>query len=321
MAMRSRSGSSAAGVPPRANRLVLGQPGRLEDRGIGQARVAGRTRDPAPVGVAAVGGRLDQARRDDRSGHGPGIGVVGRAGHLGRDERRGPLAVRGLLPREIARHGLDGGAEHGRLGRPGLGRRRRRRPRRQHEHRVVRPRVAVDRELVPGPRRGRPQQAPQDRSASTAASVSTTESIVAMFGWIIPTPFAMPLTVTVTGAPSASGSSTVVVATFVTESVVRSASAIAVSPSFVAASFGTSAVEPGPTLSNGSRVPMTPVERWSVSCVAAPVASARSRAISRWSSSPASPVAALARAAGRDDGLGPPEPAARVPGRGREMAP
>ena len=63
----------------------------------------------------------------------------------------------------------------------------------------------------------------QSVSGSAAASVSTIESIVAMFGWIIPTPFAMPLTVTVTGRPSASGSSTVVVASFVTESVVRSA--------------------------------------------------------------------------------------------------
>ena len=46
-------------------------------------------------------------------------------------------------------------------------------------------------------------------------------------------------------APSASGSSTVVVATFVTESVVRSASAIGLSPASVAASVGTSALEPG----------------------------------------------------------------------------
>ena len=55
-----------------------GQARRLEDRGIGQPRVAGRARDPAPVRVAAVGGRLDQARRDDRAGHGPCLGVVAR---------------------------------------------------------------------------------------------------------------------------------------------------------------------------------------------------------------------------------------------------
>src|SRR4029078_11588603 len=35
-----------------------------------------------------------------------------------------------------------------------------------------------------------------------AASVRTIDSIVAMFGWIIPTPLAMPVTVTVAGSPT-----------------------------------------------------------------------------------------------------------------------
>ena len=37
---------------------------------------------------------------------------------------------------------------------------------------------------------------PHSTAGSTAASVRMTDSIVAMFGWIIPTPLAMPLTVT-----------------------------------------------------------------------------------------------------------------------------
>ena len=75
---------------------------------------------------------------------------------------------------------------------------------------------------------------PHSTSGATVASVSTIDSIVAIRGWIIPTPLAMPLTVTGTGRPSASGSSTVVVATFVDRIVVRSASAAASSPSSVA---------------------------------------------------------------------------------------
>ena len=53
-------------------------------------------------------------------------------------------------------------------------------------------------------------------AGSAVASVSTIESIVAMRGWIIPTPFAMPVTVTGTVPPPGAGRSTVAVATFVT---------------------------------------------------------------------------------------------------------
>ena len=45
----------------------------------------------------------------------------------------------------------------------------------------------------------------QSTSGGAAASVRTIDSIVAMFGWIIPTPLAMPVTVTVTGSPSPAG--------------------------------------------------------------------------------------------------------------------
>ena len=65
-----------------------------------------------------------------------------------------------------------------------------------------------------------------------------------MSGWIIPTPFAIPLTVTVTGAPSAPGSSIDVVATFVRESVVRRARRPP-QTRVVAASPARARVEPG----------------------------------------------------------------------------
>ena len=53
---------------------------------------------------------------------------------------------------------------------------------------------------------------PHRVSGAALASVSTTASIVAIRGWIIPTPLAMPLTVTVTGRPSGSGRAIEVVA-------------------------------------------------------------------------------------------------------------
>ena len=63
-------------------------------------------------------------------------------------------------------------------------------------------------------------------AGSAVASVRTTESIVAMRGWIIPTPLAMPVTVTSTvPAADAAGSGTGRVAILVVESVVRSAAA------------------------------------------------------------------------------------------------
>ena len=136
---------------------------------------------------------------------------------------------------------------------------------------------------------------PHRTSGATVASVSTTDSIVAIRGWIIPTPLAIPLTVTRAGEPpSAPGRSTVVVATLVFESVVRSATAAASSPSSVAASVGRIAASPASTFSSGNRVPMIPVERWSVRSTATPVAAASISAISAWSASPAAPVAAFA---------------------------
>ncbi len=98
-------------------------------------------------------------------------------------------------------------------------------------------------------------------SGAIEASVRITDSIVAIRGWIIPTPLAMPLTVTLTGTPSAPGSETVVVAIFVTESVVRRATAAASSPASSCVSSGTSVRTPAATLSSGNRVPMIPVDR------------------------------------------------------------
>ncbi len=71
-----------------------------------------------------------------------------------------------------------------------------------------------------------PRRSAWSVAGSAVASVRTTDSIVAMFGWIIPTPLAIPVTVTSTvPPPEAAGTVTVVVAILVVVSVVRSAAA------------------------------------------------------------------------------------------------
>ena len=134
-------------------------------------------------------------------------------------------------------------------------------------------------------------------AGSAVASVSTTESIVAIRGWIIPTPLQMPVTVTVdrraavgggqgdpdrrhlrgrVGGPQRDGAAD------------ASASSVAASPP--AATRAIVAV----TLSTGRRVPMIPVERWSTCDRRTPSAAATASPIAAWSASPAGPVAALA---------------------------
>ena len=138
------------------------------------------------------------------------------------------------------------------------------------------------------------RSSPSSVSGSAVASVITTASMVAMPGWIMPTPLATPETRTVTGFPSAPGRSTVVVAALAVESVVRSALAAARSASGRSPSAGTRRVRPSVTRGTGRRAPMTPVESVRVCRTSMPRAVARAAAISAWSASPAAPVAALA---------------------------
>jgi hypothetical protein len=56
------------------------------------------------------------------------------------------------------------------------------------------------------------RSSPQSVSGEAVASVRITDSIVAICGWIIPTPLAIPLTVTSTEPAPTVGSSTLVVA-------------------------------------------------------------------------------------------------------------
>ena len=170
------------------------------------------------------------------------------------------------------------------------------------------------------------RRSPHRTAGSTAASVRMTDSIVAMFGWIMPTPFAMPLTVIVTSSRRrpprvGPGSSTVVLTTFATESVVRRAPAAASSAASSEASCGTSASRPVRNaiqrqsraddagrevehlgLVDAEGVGHEPSDRGLVGV--ARLAGGRVRATAR-----------------RDDRAGPAEPAPRVAGRGGEVRP
>ena len=124
-------------------------------------------------------------------------------------------------------------------------------------------------------------------SESTAASVVSAASMVAIEGASIAAPFAMPPTVTF--VPSAS--STRSRASLRTVSVVRMASA-ARSP--CAPSVSASSGMPASMGAMGSGTPMRPVEHTSTSSGAHPRLSAVSSHIRRASRRPFSPVAALA---------------------------
>ena len=124
-------------------------------------------------------------------------------------------------------------------------------------------------------------------SAAIGASVAMNESIVAMFGWIMPAPLAMP--VTVTGTPS---TTTRRDAPFGTVSVVMIARAAAYQPSSRAAA---SAAGSAATMrSTGSGSMITPVEYGSTSSGAQPSSWPTAAQVCLAAFRPGCPVPALA---------------------------
>ena len=115
-------------------------------------------------------------------------------------------------------------------------------------------------------------------SGEAAASVSTKQSMVAMLGWIMPTPLATPLMVTGTADPPGPGRSTVTAAALARESVVRRASAMAAkAASSARSSPATTAPMAASTRSTGRRLPMRPVDMASTWLASVPTAAARRR--------------------------------------------
>ena len=160
-------------------------------------------------GSLAVDRGLDQAARDDGAGDGPRVGVVAR--------RRSPTAVMRIVApspsaacwRARSRATASIAAPNATAAVTAGGRPVRRAAAPDARTKTVSlVLVSPSTDSWSQVRAAAGRSRLHRTSGATAASVSTTDSIVAMFGWIIPTPLAMPVTVTVTGSPSAAGSST-----------------------------------------------------------------------------------------------------------------
>ena len=124
-------------------------------------------------------------------------------------------------------------------------------------------------------------------AAAIGASVATNDSIVAMSGWIIPAPFAMP--VTVTGTPS---TSTRRDAPLGTVSVVMIAETAANQRSGASAAFAAGSA--ATIFATGSGSMITPVENGSTCCGAQPSIAATAAQVASAAAMPAAPVPAFA---------------------------
>ena len=286
------------------------QPGRLEDRRLRQPGVPGGAGDPAPVRVATVDGGLEQAARDDGPGDGTRFRVVDSTADLARQQCRCALAVGGLLAGKVSRRRLRSprpapppASEPATTGAV---------PAAPEASTKTVSFVLVSPSTVSWSqvRAAAGRSSPCRAAGSIVASVITIASIVAIRGWIIPTPLAIPLTWTVAVPPPARGKAICVPAIFVRESVVRSPTAAA---SRLAGSvprpLSISAAIPAVTLSTGRRVPMRPVESVRIRSGWLPRAVASAAATSAWSAIPAAPVAALAQPLVEMTAIGPAESA------------
>ncbi len=124
-------------------------------------------------------------------------------------------------------------------------------------------------------------------SPPTAASVATNPSMVAMLGWIIPAPLAMP--VTVIFAPSITTWRETALGTVSVVMMAAAASAHASSRR-----FATAAGIPATRRSTGRCSMITPVEKGSTARASTPSALATAAQVARASASPVAPVPALA---------------------------
>ena len=261
---------------------------RLEG-GVGGAD---RAQDPAPVGVLAVDGALEQVAAGHRPGDRHRVVDRGRAG----DGHRDALASRPRRRRPAA----------------GPGRRRPARPRRAARRRRARPRprrtpAAARCRWWTCSRRSRPGRTscwspaaarrPAGRPGRSASVVRTT-SIVASPGASMPAPLAIPPT-RKPPAPTATDC-------FGTESVVMIARAASSAPE--TASSGTAASTPASSRSIGSRSPIRPVEQTATSPADSSSAIATHSAVAWVSWKPGRAGAGVGAAGVQDDGVDPAVP-------------
>src|SRR4051794_40580509 len=133
------------GRAARADRDALDRDVDFEGRGVGE-RAADGLRDPPPVGIAPVEGRLDERRVRDaarRSLDGDAVA----AGHDDAADPLGALAVADDLERELAQEGVEGLAEGELVRRLGVDPHAARAAGHQQD-RVVRRELAVDADAV-----------------------------------------------------------------------------------------------------------------------------------------------------------------------------
>jgi hypothetical protein len=131
------------------------------------------------------------------------------------------------------------------------------------------------------------RRAVSQASLDKGASVVSTESIVAMFGAIIPLPLAIPPTVYL--RPATSSDTAICLANVSVVMIARAAA----SPSRLSSLSAASSI-PDKTLSSGSGRPITPVEHTTTSWASHPMVSATLAATASASRTPAEPVQAFA---------------------------
>ena len=162
------------------------------------AALADRHRHPAPVGIGAVDGGLDERRVDDRLGHPLRLVDVAGSVDVDLDQRLGALAVGGDRLGEGECHLLEGHLERGRIDRA-----------RPHHWRgstaVSLVDVSVSTLTQLNVRSTTRRNVASSSSAPISASVVITAIIVAMSGSIIPTPLAMPTTTAAAGGDRCGG--------------------------------------------------------------------------------------------------------------------
>ena len=255
---------------------------------------AERRQDPAPGRIAAEDARLDQAAARDGAREIARHRALGRARHVDHQQLRRPLAVGGDGAGQLAAQPDQRRLQLREVG--PVARDRRARPARPLASAITVSLVDMSPStvMVLNVSSTASASAACSTAGATVASVVMKQSIVAIWGWIIPEPLAIAANLTALPPTSISRN-----ATLVRRSVVRIASAAGMTSSPSAAtSAGTAAA----IRSTGSGMPIAPVDAVSTAAASTPRPSATAFATARSSTAPRGPDDRVRVAAVGDDG-------------------